>query len=88
MRLSPKVTWKGAPTVEGAKFIIGLQPDLAGLERQPEVRIIERFEGEVTAVLLRVPANKSSHVKRWFRGVSHVYDTEQEARRVWGLFGR
>jgi hypothetical protein len=31
---------------------------------------------------------QESHVKRWFRGVSHVYDTEEEARRVWGLFGR
>ncbi len=74
--------------MEGEKFIIGLEPDLAGLERQSGVTIIERFDAEVTAVLLRVPASKGSHMKRWFRGVSHVYDTEEEARRVWGLFGR
>lgn len=74
--------------MEGAKFIIGLDPDLAGLERQSVVTILDRFDGEVIAVLLRVPADRSSYVKRWFRGVSHVYDTEEEARRVWRLFSK
>ncbi len=39
------------------------------------------------AVFLRVPANRVSEARRWFRGVSHVYDTQEEARRVWELFG-
>ncbi len=74
--------------MEGARFIVGLQPNMALLERQPGVRILDRIEGEVSAVLVCVPLAESSSHRRWFAGVSHVYDTEEEARRVWALFGK
>jgi hypothetical protein len=70
------------------RYVIGLNPKLASLEGESGVAILERSGNGATWVLVRVPANKTSRVRTHFRGISHVYDTETEARRVWQLFAR
>jgi len=70
------------------KFIIGLEPNLAALEKETGVEILDLSAGAATWALLRVPADRSTAVKACFRGVCHAYDTEEEARRVWRIFSR
>jgi hypothetical protein len=70
------------------RFVVGLEPDLAVLERETSVAILDLFGNGATWALLRVAANRIDSVKACFGGIAHVYETEEEARRVWQIFGR
>ena len=70
------------------RFVVGLEPDLAALEREMSVAVLDVFGNGVTWVLLRAAASRIDSVKACFRGIAHVYETEKEARRVWLIFGR
>jgi len=71
------------------RYVIGQGPDIACLDREAGVTTLDLFgEGDAAWVLLRVPANRIDRVKACFRGICHVYETAEEARRVWQVFGR
>ncbi len=70
------------------RFIVGMEPDLACLEQLAGVVILDRFGNGATWALVETPADQTERVRRCFRGICHVYATEREARRAWGLFGR
>ena len=74
--------------MERYKFILGLEPNLDALDPETGVKVLDLFEDAATWALLRVPADRSLVVKACFRGICHVYETEEEARRVWLIFGR
>ena len=68
--------------------MIGTEPNLAALERQHGVKVLDVTADEPSWLLLRVLVTNIKPVRACFRGISHVYETEEEARRVWQLFGR
>lgn len=67
--------------------MIGTGPNLAELERRGGVRVLDVTADGPLWLLLRVAATNVKPVLACFGGVTHVYETEEEARRVWQLLG-